>query len=171
MENSKNEYDYLIKRYSMIEHPEGGFYVETFRSDINVEVKLNSQDVVIRPASTCIYFLIVSGNFSRLHRIKSDEVWHFYLGGPMTVVEIDENGCRETILGNNIEKGEIVQYCVKRDTWFGSFPNEGTSYSFVGCSVSPGFVYEDFELASRSKLLEEFPNSRDMIIKLTEGLP
>lgn len=179
--------NFLIEKYQMLPHPEGGFYVETFRSDCEVQLLVSQggdnvhseqprKDVTIstRPASTAIYFLVVPGNISRLHRIKSDEIWHFYLGGPMTVIELLEDGSgafKATSLGSNITAGEVVQYVVKKDTWFGSFPNVGTEFSFVGCTVSPGFVFEDFELASRSKLLALYPAAVDIIVKLTEGLP
>lgn len=89
----------------------GGYYVESFRSDLPIIC-----DKKERIASTAIYFLICPGNISRLHRIQSDEVWHFYLGGPMTVIELDnsvENGYRATILGQNALRGELVQYTVK----------------------------------------------------------
>jgi predicted cupin superfamily sugar epimerase len=157
---------YLVEKFNLLPHPEGGFYGETFRSDLEI----NSD----RIASTAIYFLITPGNVSRFHRIKSDEVWHFYLGGPMSVVEIspDSEGMyKETILGQDIINGEIQQLVVKRDTWFGCFPAEGTSFSFVGCTVAPGFDFRDFELASRASLLKEFPKASEIIVKLTEGLP
>lgn len=166
---------YLVSKYNMVAHPEGGFYVETFRSDTNISITSDDGTSSIhRPASTAIYFLMIPGNISRFHRIKSDEVWHFYGGGSMTVVELLEDGSqgyKATVLGSNQLKDELVQYVVKRDTWFGSFPNEGSDFSFVGCTVSPGFMFEDFELASREKLLNSHPFAQDMIIKLTEGLP
>ena len=90
----------------------------------------------------------------------------------MTVVEISEEGVlKETILGPNVLKNEVVQYTVKANTWFGSFPNDGTEFSFVGCTVAPGFDFQDFELASRSKLVERFPNHAEAIHRLTVGLP
>jgi hypothetical protein len=105
---------------------------------------------------------------------QSHVVWHFYLGGKMSIIELTldtEQMYKETVLGQNIVEGEIQQLVVKRDTWFGCFPAKGTHFSFVGCTVSPGFDFQDFELGSRAKLLEEFPNAGEVIIKLTEGLP
>lgn len=149
-------------------HPEGGYYVETFRSSTNVQT-----DYGIRSASTAIYFLVSGNNISRLHRIRSDEVWHFYAGGPITVVELDDSTrtARLTILGTDFEKGQSVQYTVKAGTWFGSYPSNEKDFCFVGCTVAPGFDFADFELASRAKLLQEYPNAADIIIKMTEGLP
>jgi hypothetical protein len=102
------------------------------------------------------------------------KVWHFYIGGPMTVVEIDSQYPRQhklTVLGSNLTEGQVVQHFVKANIWFGSFANDGTQFSLVGCTVSPAFEYEDFEMASREKLLSEFPDAAEVIISLTEGLP
>mmetsp|Transcript_6155 Transcript_6155/g.7963 ORF Transcript_6155/g.7963 Transcript_6155/m.7963 type:complete len:94 (+) Transcript_6155:302-583(+) len=93
----------------------------------------------------------------------------------MTVVELTKEGARLTVLGNDILNEDTlsqqVQYVVKANTWFGAFPNEGSSYSFVGCTVAPGFKFRDFEIGSRAALLSEFPHDHEIIIKLTEGLP
>lgn len=183
----------LIQKFSLLPHPEGGFYRETYRSDQNVMTILDDdslEPVRERSACTAIYFLISPGNISRLHRIQSDEIWHFYLGSPLSIIEVGNeflpNSFRETILGQDIGKGQLVQYTVKRGTWFGCYPAVDASdpqshvsssimkndlYSFVGCTVAPGFDFADFELASRSKLLHQFPEASEIIIKLTEGLP
>lgn len=92
----------------------------------------------------------------------------------MTVIELDLSELghfRATKLGHDVMNGELVQYTVKKGTWFGSFPDDGTEFSFVGCTVSPGFEFEDFELGSRGRLIEEFPDAIEVITKLTEGLP
>lgn len=166
----------LVDKYAMQPHPEGGFYVETFRSTSTVQTELGP-----RSSSTAIYFLMCHGSISRLHRITSDEVWHFYLGKPITVVELVDatGGFKTTTLGPNINSGEVVQYVVKRNTWFGSYPNldENDSiedqFSFVGCTVSPGFEFSDFELASNAKLTADYPlaASSGVIGKMTVGLP
>jgi len=162
----------IISKFNMQEHPEGGYYVESFRSDTTVEVTGTIGQKISRPASTAIYFLLTPSNISRLHRIRSDEVWHFYTGGSITIVEISENGLTETVLGQDISQGESLQHTVKANTWFGSFLNSGSPYALVGCTVAPGFVFEDFELASRSHLLTIRPIiDHPMIIKLTDGLP
>lgn len=157
-------------------HPEGGFYAETFRSDVTVQTEKGP-----RSASTAIYFLMSPGNISRLHKIVSDEVWHFYLGHSITVVELDDatGGFKSTILGNNINNGEVVQYVVKGGTWFGSYPNIESNddnvdaFSFVGCTVSPGFDFADFEMGSNFALCKAYPAAavNGIIDKLTVGLP
>lgn len=138
--------------------------METYRSSENVPTERGE-----RSASTAIYFLITPGSVSRLHRILSDEVWHFYAGGPLEVVELIDGKAKITKIG--LEDGCIPQYVVKSGTWFGSYPCEGSKYSLVGCTVAPGFDFQDFELGSRAKLLADFPDAKDTIVKLTEGLP
>jgi hypothetical protein len=105
-----------------------------------------------------------------MHRIKSDEIWHFYRGSPLTVVEVQEDGSVRTTL---LDSQTNSQYVVRSGTWFGSFTN-GPEYSLVGCTVAPGFDFADFELASREALLESCPAgdaaSRELILRLTEGL-
>lgn len=168
--------DHLITKYGMQPHPEGGFYVESFRSSTQVDT-----DKGVRSASTAIYFLMCNGNISRLHRIVSDEVWHFYSGCSITVVELDEStgDCKKTILGANVVEGsdEYVQYVVKGGTWFGSYPNitadSEHDYSLVGCTVSPGFDFADFEMGSNAILSKQFPKAAaaGIIDKMTIGLP
>ncbi|GMH56877.1 hypothetical protein TL16_g02238 [Triparma laevis f. inornata] len=154
----------LIDLYDLEEHPEGGYFTETYRADQEVDTPMGP-----RSASTAIKFLVTKNSVSRLHRIESDEVWHFYEGGPMSVIELDtdEPGhVRTTVLGPD----DLKQYVVKAGTWFGSHPNSGTDYSLVGCTVSPGFDFQDFELASPAGLKAEFPKAKAIITKLTKGL-
>ena len=154
----------LVASHSMKPHPEGGFYAETYRSALSVTSSFGE-----RSASTAITFLITPDSVSRLHRLEADEVWHFYEGGPMTVVELDREAGGNTRLTTLSQ--DTPQYVVPAGTWFGSFANEGSDYSFVGCTVSPGFEFSDFELGSRKALLDEFPGAADLVTKLTEGLP
>ena len=162
----------IVKKLNLQPHPEGGYYAETFRSDIDLTCDFISDRDNKRSASTCIYFLVTPGKCSRLHRIKSDEVWHFYAGGPLTVVELVDNTVRKTVLGQNIlHDNHVLQHVVKRDTWFGCY-NKDTEFSLVGCTVAPGFDFKDFELASRKDLLSKYPKeAEEVIILLTEGLP
>ena len=163
----------LIARYELQPHPEGGWFRETYRSE---ETVVHPTVLQPRSASTGILFLVTPSNVSRLHRIASDEMWHFYLGSPLTVVEFSEdNSFTKTVLGG---EGGKVQYVVKAGVTFGSYSNGGAdpdAFSLVGCTVAPGFDFADFELASRRDLLERFSTSSEVvkteIIKLTEGLP
>jgi predicted cupin superfamily sugar epimerase len=168
--------DQIIAQYEMQPHPEGGYYAETFKSQITVDTARGS-----RSASTAIFFLMCDESISRLHRIVSDEVWHFYFGSSITIVELDETtgGFKKTILGPGASQGnwkEQLQYVVKGGTWFGSYPNVtpgSDEFSLVGCTVSPGFEFSDFELGSNAKLTEQFPAAAaaGIIDKMTVGLP
>lgn len=154
----------LVKLYGLRRHPEGGYYGETYRS----EGKTVYPGIGSRNFSTAIYFLLQAGDRSRLHRLKADEVWHFHLGGPLTVAQIFPDGRIEnTILGAEVGAGQRLQHAVPAGCWFGSYPCEGTAFSFVGCTVAPGFEFTDFELGSREELLKRFPDAAELIKKLT----
>lgn len=109
---------------------------------------------------------MTEGNFSALHRLKADEVWHFYEGSSLSVHVIEEDGShREIRLGRNLDQGEVYQAVVKRGTIFGSCVDAG--YALVGCTVAPGFEFEDFELLARADLLGAYPQHQKLIKKLT----
>lgn len=162
--SSKATWEQWIEKLDLQEHPEGGFFAETYRSSVQVATPRGE-----RSASTAIYYLLTPDSVSRLHRIQSDECWHFYAGGPLTVVELvaTKEPARITRIG--IEPGCVPQHIVSAGTWFGSFTD--SDYSLVGCTVAPGFDFNDFEFASQAKLLQEFPLAKDFILKLTQGLP
>ena len=158
----------LVELYNLEPHPEGGFYKETFRDDKSIPASSLPEHGGDRSYSTGIYFLLTKGMISSLHRIKSDEMWHFYLGGPLTVVQISPNGdVEEIVLGQGVKSGQKVQHVVPAGYWFGAYPNEGSEYSFVGCTVAPGFDFRDFEMGNRENLIKQFPNAKDIIEKLT----
>lgn len=154
-----------VRELQLEAHPEGGWYAEIFRSELRIFPEGFSGK---RAASTAIYFLLERGQFSALHRIKSDEVWHFYDGDVLEIMEIDLNGeliC--TQLGRNILKGEQLCYTVKAGHWFGSRPAEGSAFSLVGCTVAPGFDFSDFDMPARNFFLQEFPQHTGIIRAIT----
>ncbi|MBD2480442.1 cupin domain-containing protein [Planktothrix sp. FACHB-1365] len=159
----------LIEKYQLIPHPEGGYFRETYRSEgVIPDSALPDNFTGDRNYCTGIYFLLPQGTKSCLHRIQSDEMWHFYLGGSMTLVLMHEDyGVQNIILGSDIQAGETVQFIVPAGWWFGGYPNSESAYSFVGCTVAPGFDFADFELASRTDLISQFPESSELILKLT----
>jgi predicted cupin superfamily sugar epimerase len=159
--------DQLIKTFSLLPHPEGGYYKETYRSAEVIETP-STQFPHQRNYSTAIYFLIEKNNFSALHRIKSDEIWHFYDGDALEVIEIDLKGnLIRTQVGRDIQNGQTFQYTVKAGHWFGSRVLKGGKFSFVGCTVSPGFDFRDFEMAGREELCKQFPQHKTVIGELT----
>ncbi|HEY3129263.1 MAG TPA: cupin domain-containing protein [Acidobacteriota bacterium] len=160
----------LIELYELTPHPEGGFYRETYRSRGAIAKKaLPEKFSGKRNYSTAIYFLLPQGSKSRLHRIHSDEIWHFYLGDPLTIVQILHNGEVEQVtLGHQIKAGHKLQHVVPAGHWFGAYPNTGGRFSFVGCTVAPGFDFVDLELGNRHQLLKQFPDAKEVIEYLTD---
>lgn len=158
----------LIHQYSLQPHPEGGWYVQTYKSKELIPVDaLPERFNGSRPFSTAIYFLLEEGNFSAFHRIKSDECWHFYTGGPLLVYVIRQDGTLEVVtLGGDGSKEQLFQYVVPANCWFASEPAPGSSFSFVGCTVAPGFDFADFELAEATMLISFYPQHENIIRKL-----
>jgi predicted cupin superfamily sugar epimerase len=161
----------IVTRLSLKPHPEGGYFVETFRS----AMQLTLPDGRVRSAGTAIYFLLTAGTFSALHRVASDETWHFYAGDPLELSTITAEGTLKTItLGRDLESRHVLQYVVPAGIWQGASPiNDGASkneeYTLVGCTVSPGFDFADFEMPNRAELLRLFPEHTATIRKLTRS--
>ncbi|MDR0988450.1 MAG: cupin domain-containing protein [Prevotellaceae bacterium] len=132
----------LISELQLQPHPEGGYYRETYRSDET----LLTPDGRIRNFSTAIYYLMCGDNCSHLHRIRSDEVWHVYCGEAVELVIIEAGVLRIELLGHNTAAGERPQAVAPRGAWFGARLRSGKGEALVGCTVSPGFLFEDFEL-------------------------
>ena len=161
------EFEKYIEILGLQPHPEGGWYREVYRSA--EQFAPGDGDFPSgRNFCTSIYFLITAGNFSAFHRIKSDETWHFYAGDALEVVELDDLGnLKKTLIGNDIENGNLFQCTVPKGAWFASRVNAGGNYSLVGCTVAPGFDFRDFEMAKRQKMLVSNPNHHDIILSLT----
>lgn len=156
----------LIEQFGLIPHPEGGYYKETYRSTEFISKQaLPERFTGQRVHSSAIYFLLVQGNFSAFHRIKSDECWHFYAGDTLCVHVISPSGQLTTIyLGN--KPGAVYQYVVPAGYWFASETAPGGSFSFVGCTVAPAFDFADFELADSNILSQQFPQHSEIIQRL-----
>lgn len=165
----ENEIIQLVKELQLQPHPEGGFFRETYRSDLNLSTPWEKENANSRRSlSTAIIFLITAGNFSAFHRIKSDECWHFYSGQPLLVHQISPDGIYSCIqLGNRGGEGQIFQYVVPAGYWFASEVGTKTGYALVGCTVAPGFDFADFELAQRDELIQAYPNFAVLIERLT----
>jgi predicted cupin superfamily sugar epimerase len=160
----------LVDRLQLTPHPEGGYFRETYRATEGVAGSaLPRRFGGERSISTAIYFLLEAGQCSHLHRIRSDEVWHFYAGDPLDVVEIDTAGqLKTTRLGGDL----LYQHVVPAGVWFGATPAPAGQFAphgfaLVGCTVAPGFDFADFELADRETLLRAYPGHQDWIRRLT----
>lgn len=161
--------DALIQSLSLLPHPEGGYYRETYRAGEDIaQVALPARFSGARSHGTAIYYLLAADDRSKLHRIKSDEIWHFYEGGALLIVAISPAGALNiTRLGRDFAAGDVPQHVVPAGHWFGAIPADGSAYALTGCTVSPGFNFADFELADRAELLTAFPQHREWIQKLT----
>ncbi|MGB0166607.1 MAG: cupin domain-containing protein [Luteibaculum sp.] len=160
----------LVKRFELEPHPEGGFFKESYRSSqlVNTSGLANFPEEQQRNVSTGIYFLLTAANFSAFHKIRSDEMWHFYAGDPLEIIVIDPNTeILKTKLLGSPSQGLTPQLTVAANCWFASKVHQGGDYSFVGCTVAPGFDFKDFELAQREKLIAQYPQHTSIIKELT----
>lgn len=160
--------NYYIEQLGLQSHPEGGYYRETYRSALEMSPNCIKGFEGDRSLLTSIYFLLEQENFSAFHRIKSDELWNFHFGDTLEIIEITNEGALiVTNLGSRPETGEKFQHVVSAGNWFASRVKTGGSFSLVGCSVSPGFDFRDFEMADRKSLMREFPQHDTIIRELS----
>lgn len=164
----KSRIEEVIEKLNLQLHPEGGHYTEVYRSEGIIETDEDSFPDG-RHFSTSIYYLLASGDQSHFHRIKSDEVWHHYEGSSITIHLISESGsCRKLHVGKDLDSGQKPQHIVPAGYWFGVTVDDPDSYALCGCNVSPGFDFDDFEMADRKALLERYPEHKEIIQKLTQ---
>ncbi|MBK7630275.1 MAG: cupin domain-containing protein [Ignavibacteriales bacterium] len=160
---------YYIRKLELKKHPEGGYYREVYRAGEMFSIDPPKKHLK-RNASTSIYFMLEGTQKSKFHRLKSDELWHFYDGTSVKIYVIDEKGyLSESILGKATEQGEVFQTVIKKNNWFAAEVLNKRSFSLIGCTVSPGFDFSDFELADREYLLESFPNHKKLILEFTKS--
>jgi uncharacterized protein len=157
-----------IEHLGLTPHPEGGYYIETYRSDEEIPSGVLADRSDSRALSTCIYYLLRSGDVSHFHRLKSDEIWHFYDGSSAVIYFINSLGERSSVkIGLDLEQGDRPQLLIPKGTWFAAEVDASNSFILVGCTVAPGFDFQDFELADRSGLLSQYPQHRELIEHLT----
>lgn len=148
---------------------EGGYYFETFRSEEKVKASyLPNRYDNDRCLSTAIYYLLTPETKSNIHRVRSDEIFHFYLGDPVQMIHLNPNGSSNILfLGNNIASGQRPQVVVPSGVWQGSKLVEGGEFALMGTTVAPGFEPEDYEQGIRNELTEMFPQHKKIIDSLT----
>lgn len=157
----------LIQSLNLQPHPEGGYFSETYRSEGTLKQK-SEEFPDGRNFSTAIYYLLGSEDISMFHRIKSDEVWHHYEGSSLTIHVIHQDGSYQKLrLGKDYEKNQQPQQVVAAGAWFGVTVDQSDSFALCGCTVSPGFDFQDFEMAERGILLQKYPEHNEIIKKLT----
>ena len=162
--------DQWIERLNLERHPEGGWFRQVYRSADTLagDVLPARFGGITHPASTAIYFLLRGFELSVLHRLKADELWHFYDGSSLTLHAIAPEGVLSHL---RLGRGDVPQFqaVVPAGYWFAATVDECSpdAFTLVGCTVAPGFIFEDFELADRSRLFAQFPQHRALIERLT----
>jgi len=156
----------VIARLRLLPHPEGGSYAETFRAEM---LPFELPERGSRSASTAIYFLLRAGDFSALHVVSSDEVWHHYLGDALELDCFDAAGAHRAVkLGSALGQGERPQHVVKRGELQAARVSAGPhGFALCGCTVAPGFDFADFRMPPRAELLEKLPQYRELVMALT----
>lgn len=160
----------LIRLLDLQPHPrEGGYFRETYRCAEGIEPAASPPRYAARRSfGTCIYYLLTPTTCSALHRLASDEIFHFYLGSPVRMLQLLPDGTGRTlVLGPDLAAGQQVQVVVPRGVWQGSFLEPGGDFALLGCTVAPGFEFADYQDGKRSELVRQFPAFSDTILRLT----
>jgi predicted cupin superfamily sugar epimerase len=157
--------DDLIRTLRLQRHPERGYFVETYRAQLGIA---SSAHDGARAASTAIYFLLTAEDATTyLHRLRSDELFHLYEGGPLDVLLLDGGGHAEVRrLGLDLAAGERPQIVIPAGTWVAAELVPGASHCLWGCTVAPGFEFRDFELAEGPELAARFPGRPDLAARI-----
>lgn len=158
---------FWIKKLGLQKHPEGGWFKEIYRSEEVVDLSVSTKQFNgKRNCSTSIYFLLEGNNYSAFHRIKSDEIWHFYTGNSGVIIYWIERGkIVSKKLGNKPYNFESFQVVVPKNLWFAAELENRNGFALVGCTVSPGFDFADFEMGDEN-LLAEFPTLKKQLSSL-----
>ena len=162
---------YWIKTLKLKPHPEGGFFREIYRSAERIpSAALPARYRGTRTFSTSIYFLLAGTQISALHRLASDEQWYFYDGNTLHLTMIAPDGTlKSTRLGRHANAGEQLQVVIPAKTWMGARLTDHGGYALIGCTVAPGFEFQDFEMGQRADLLARYPRRRKLILALTRS--
>lgn len=154
----------VIRLLQLQPHPvEGGFFRETYRAAATIPTHGGSRHV-----STAIYYLLKPGHVSELHVLPGDEVFHFYLGEPVRMLQLWPDGSsREVVLGSDLTAGQVPQLVVPGGVWQGTRLVGTTGFALLGCTVAPGFDYADYSSAPRAELIAKWPAFAEEIARLT----
>ena len=160
---------FWIEELRLTAHPEGGYYRETYRSADRLPAGIPAgRQGGERACSTAIYYLLPSEEVSTLHRLRSDELMHFHTGSTFSIHVLQPDGAyRRIALGAEPGDGTVLQAVIPAGSWFGATVDEPRTFALIGCTVAPGFDFEDFEQARRVTLLERYPEQRSLIERLT----
>lgn len=158
----------VIRNLGLEPHPEGGFFKEVYRSgDMLDREALPERYGAERTFGTSIYYLLTADTFSRMHKLESDEIFHFYLGDPVEMLNLYPDGYHEIVyLGQKLDRGMHLQHMVPRGIWQGAHLAEGGEWALLGTTVAPGFDFADYSEGEYDNLLQSWPKCREIIEKL-----
>lgn len=161
--------DEIKRLLNLAPHPEGGSFIQTYKASERLPVEaLGGRYDGPRATSTAIYYLLEPGTFSEMHRLGSDEIFHFYLGDPVEMLQIWPGGDSRVVhLGPALAAGQMPQLVVPKGVWQGSRLLEGGRYALLGCTVAPGFEFADYESGRRETLIAQCPKQQKLITALT----
>jgi hypothetical protein len=163
--------DEVKKLLGLAPHPrEGGWYVRTYEAGelVAAEAFADGRYAGARRTGTAIYYLLEPETFSEMHRLQSDEVFHFYGGDAVEMLQLREGGeGRMVVMGSDLLLGQRPQVVVERGVWQGSRLVKGGRWALLGCTVSPGFEFEDYETGERADLSAGWPKFVVEITALT----
>lgn len=150
---------------------EGGLYAESYRSREHIpHAALPARYPEAKSFGTAILYMLLPDDFSALHRLPTDEIYHFYLGDPVEMLLLLPDGSsRSIVLGQDVLNDQLVQCVAPAGAWQGSRLRPGGSYALLGTTMAPGFTPADFELGNRAALLRDYPGEAGQIIRLTRG--
>jgi predicted cupin superfamily sugar epimerase len=160
----------IIEKLEMSPHlVEGGYFVETYRSlEAIPRQALPERYSSKRAFGTAIYYLLTPETVSALHKLESDEIFHFYLGDPVSMLQLHPDGSTNVItLGQDILAGQQLQVVAPHGSWQGTLLQEGGEFALLGCTMAPGFDWSEYEAGDRVELLKEYPEHEDLIVRLT----
>lgn len=158
---------FWIQHLQLKFHPEGGYFRETYRATESInESALPPRYAAPRAISTAIYYLLMAEQRSLFHRLKSDEIWHFYQGSPL-LLHVLTDKLHTHILGSHPHQGQVFQAVIPQGAWFAAQVADENGYTLLGCTVAPGFDFKDFELADRKSLQVQYPEHAALIEEYT----
>jgi len=162
---------YWTEKLHLVEHPEGGFFAPAFRASEQINLSgLPDRFTGNRAIVSSIYYLLLKNQFSVFHRLKSVEIWSFFEGDPLTIHILDPLGALvEKRLGRDFDKGESFQVAIEAGNFFAAEQHGPKEFTLVGCTVAPGFEYEDMEIAARVELQAKYPQYMEIIEKFTRA--
>lgn len=154
-----------ITYLNLTAHPEGGYFCENYRNSI--KITLNETHAGKRNLATSIYYMLEYGQVSKLHQLKSDELWYFHYGSPLKVHVFNDDRYQSYTLGADIKEKQLLQLIIPAGAIFGAEVMGKDSFSILGCMVTPGFHFSDFKLITQDEIMPNFPDQKNIIQKLT----